>query len=163
MSSVNTLTLAGLCSTCRETGLPLGAHSVYKWSRCVTVHPVWALLSAGGPRLLENISSMFQTLWHPELMSGCISYCTHFLSQSITMHSQAVNSMHILYITSCIVHTYCSFTVSHTHSALSIMYTRQLILSHTHTQKNWSSLFESAGVVIIHGREMGMSNQRPAH
>lgn len=161
MSSVSTLTLVGLHSTCRETGLPLGAHSVYKWSQCVTVHSVWALLSVGGLQPLVNISSVSSTVtrWINVILYIILHMYTHFLNQSITStHRQLILYVH------CISHHFHIHTVHlpsfrHTHSYL-FSHTSTNSVSHAHTLTHTCT--ECWGV-IIHGREMGMSNQRPAH
>lgn len=164
MSCVGTLTLVASLGTCSGTGLPLGAHGARKRTERVTARSARAAaLSAGGLQPLVNISAMSHAHRHSELMSCRISYRTPPPTPPSTisvnnLHSQIVNFMRALYI-HLLSHTYRSFTVSQSHTLISAH-------SHTHTANTHSrrrSPFECAAAVIIHGRETGMSNQRPAH
>lgn len=156
----------GPAQTCRETGLPLGAHSVYKWSQCVTVDSVWALLSVGGLQPLVNISPMSQAqVTHGINVIMYILYCgSHFLTQSIP----STHSLVVLCI-DCIsqqFHMHKALLVYFTHTVISfltLIFSLSLSFPCTHTYIHRGSLVESARVVIIHGKETRMSNQRLAH
>lgn len=134
MSSVSTLTLVGLHSTCRETGLPLGAHGVYKWSQCVTAFSMSSTLCRWAAAISKYIIHVSSTVthWINVTLYIILYMYTHFLNQSITStHRQLILCVH------CISHHFHIHTVHlpsfrHTHSYL-FSHTSTNSLSHAHT------------------------------
>lgn len=92
----------------RQTRLPLGARSVYKWSRCVPVHSLWGLLSAGGLQPLAecvNQVSSGLTRWI-NATSHSISNCTLTAIMSVNHNDCALTDTvyHIALLQRC-MHT----------------------------------------------------------